>query len=353
MKERLLVICDSDREYIGRLGRYISGKEDAGIKVACFSDRQLFAEYVSNHHVDTFLAGESWIDETICGDARRWLLLAEEDGEGEKNHGDAEGRAEGKSGAYRQIYRYQAADDIVTRVLQCMEVPGKGTSGVQTAAVRLGVYTPAGWTESSRLALALAGCLGHEGPAVYIGLNEFSPVMRITGRCKGYDLSDVAYAWRRGRLNYGLLERMTSHLDGFDGIPAPVNPAELAELSGSELEELLEAVCTVGGYLYAVIDFGSSISGRHTLFENCGRNLVLFPDTETGLLQQEEFHHFWETVGAQRLLEKTESIVLPLQELRGNKKGKTEEYMNELAKRLLRGSGKDDGNGGVLVCGGD
>lgn len=49
--------------------------------MACFSDRELFGEYARNHHVDAFLAGESWIDEAICEDSRRWLLLAEDDGE--------------------------------------------------------------------------------------------------------------------------------------------------------------------------------------------------------------------------------------------------------------------------------
>lgn len=339
MKERNLVICDDDREYISRLGRYISMKSDMGIRVACFSDRDRCREHVREQEVDVFLIGKTWGDEEFCADRRRRLLLADEREEEEK----APGRA---------IYRYQAADDILARVLQMMQRPGSGRAGGRTEALFLGIYAPAGWTEGTRLALAVARRLGREGPTVYVGLNEFSPVMRILGKGKGFDLSDVAYCWRRGRLDYEQLERMTDHLDGFDCIPAPVNPAELAELSGVELENLLENLCSVGGYCHILVDFGGSISGKHALFEHCGKNIVLFPDTETGQLQHAEFRDFWESVGAQELLGRTESVLLPLEELRGERKGKAEEYIDELAKRLLRGEGEVEAARGVAVRGG-
>jgi len=339
MKEKTLVICDDDKEYIDRLGRYISMREEPRLRVACFSDHELLGSYVDQNHVDMFLAGEGWIDENLCEDQRKWMILTDE----EENHQG--------NGGYRQIQKYQAADELLAKVLRCMEFPGMG--GTEMLSSRLGIYAPSGWTESTRLAMALAAKQGKDGPSLYVGLNEFSPIMRLTGKCKSYDLSDVAYCWKRGRLNYGQLERMTSHMDGFDVIPAPVNPAELAELSGTEVEALLEKICTVGGYRIVVIDFGSSISGRHGLFEHCGRNLVIFPGTETGLYQQEEFEQFWRSVGAEKLLKRTECIMLPLEELRQTRKGKGEEYMDELAERLLRYDGGDEREGGLVVCGDD
>ena len=339
MKEKTLVICDDDKEYIDRLGRYISMRGEAKLRVACFSERRLFAEYVGQNQVDMFLAGTGWIDETLCGDRRRWLMLTDEE--------ESEPRQKG----YRQIRKYQAADELLTKVLQCMEFPGAG--GAEIFPSRVGIYSPSGWTESTRLAMALTARLGKDGPSLYVGLNEFSPIMKLSGRCKNYDLSDVAYSWRRGRLDYGQLERMTSHLEGFDGIPAPVNPAELAEISGTEVEALLENICAVGGYRNMVMDFGSSISGRHSLFEHCGRNVVIFPATESGLYQQEEFEQFWRSVGAEALLNHTECIVLPLEEFRDNRKGRGEGYMDELAERLLRRREGDERERGLIVCGGD
>lgn len=328
MKEKVLVICDDDETYIARLGRYINNRKPADLSVACFSDKSGLEEYAKNNQIDLFLAGAGWINEEICSDMRRWMELSEKRTEEEKS--------------YRYIFRYQAADEILAKVLQSMKRPGGG-AGTAVPSVLIGLYAPAGGMESTRLAMALAEHLGREGPAVYVGLNEFSPLIRIVGKSKGYDLSDAAYCWRRGKLNYEQLERMSSHLDGFDCIPAPVNPAELAELSGQELEKLLEALCSVGGYYHAVLDFGGSISGRHTLFEACRKNFVLFPDTETGRFSQEEFEQFWETVGAGELLKKTRCVVLPQDELRVNRRGKTEEYVNELAKQLLQGDGKADG----------
>lgn len=339
MKEKILVICDDDKTYIDRLGRYINSRKSRDLSVACFSDRDKLAEYAKENQVDLFLAGESWIDEKLCGDMRRWIELSENRTE------------EGHS--YRCIYRYQPADEMLEKVLQTMKRPGGGGLGTAVSSALIGVYAPLGWAETTRLALAMAAHLGREGPAVYIGLNEFSPLTRIVGKSKGYDLSDAAYCWRRGKLSYEQLERMTSHLDGFDCVPAPVNPAELAELSGQELEELLEAVCSVGGYYHAVLDFGGSISGRHTLFEACGQDFVLLPDTETGRLSWEEFENFWETVGAGKLLKKTRCVFHSPEELKVNRRGKMEEYLNELAKQLLQGGGAADPAGGIAVYRGD
>lgn len=338
MKEKVLVICDDDETYIGRLGRYINNRKPEDLNVACFSDKDRLTEYAQNNHIDLFLAGAGWINETLCADRRRWMELSES-------------RTE-ESQSFRCICRYQAADEILTKVLQTMKRAGGG-SGTAAISSMVGVYAPAGCSESTRLALLLAAHLGREGPSVYVGLNEFSVLTRIVGRSKGYDLSDAAYCWRRGKLNYEQLERMTSHMEGFDCIPAPVNPAELAELTGQETEDLLEALCRVGGYAHAVLDFGGSISGRHTLFESCRKNFVLFPDTDTGRLTREEFEHFWETVGAGELLKKTRCIVVPQDELRVSRRGKTEEYMDELAKQLLQGNGAADTEGGSLICGGN
>lgn len=330
MKEKILAICDEDREYINRLGRYITGRAEPSVRVACFSDREKFREYARGHTVDLFLAGADWVNEEICGDARRWVLLSEGD-EGE-NSGSGEA-------PHPSISRYQAADVILTRVLQLMELPGRQKGSVAGEASLIGVYAPAGWSESALLALALTARLGREGPAVYVGLSEFSPVMRMTDRAKGQDLSDIAYCFRRGSLTYDRLERMTVHLEGFDCIPAPANPAELAELMGAELSGLLESICSVGGYQYIVADFGGSISGRLALFESCRMNAVLFSDSEAGRMQREEFEGFWRSVGAQELLDRSELVVLSQEEQKSGWKGRTEGYVNELAERILRSKG--------------
>ena len=143
MKEKSLVICDNDKEYIDRLGRYISMREEPRLRVACFSDRRLLRSYVDQQHVDMFLAGSEWVDEGLCEDQRRWLILAEE----ENDIGN---------GGYRQIRKYQAADELLAKVLQCMDVPGMGGTGEALSSSRLGIYSPAGWTESTRLAMAMA-----------------------------------------------------------------------------------------------------------------------------------------------------------------------------------------------------
>ena len=135
---------------------------------------------------------------------------------------------------------------------------------------------------------------------------------------------------------------MTVHQEGFDCIPSPANPAELAELTGAELSGLLESVCSVGGYQYIVADFGGNISGRLALFESCRMNAVLFSDSEAGLMQKEEFEGFWRSVGAQELLDRSELVVLPQEEQRSGWKGKMEGYVNELAEQILRSKGVID-----------
>lgn len=339
MRERSLIICDDDREFVARLGGYVSRRENTALQVVCFSDREKMREYMTGHEVDAVLAGESWPQTEFCDGKTCWLRLAET---GHRQKSDEKNRA--------VVYKYQAAEEILRQVMLGLELPGAGQTVLSAETELVGVYAPGGWTESTRLALAIARHLGRDGPAVYLGLNEFSAVTGLLGKNVGQDLSDLAYCWRRGRLEEEQLERMALHLDGYDCVPAPANPAELAELRENEVKDLIEAVCRAGGYQYAVLDFGGSISGWLGLFGAVGRNCVLFPATETGGLQQESYEAFWKSIGADEISARSICAALPLEEMRGNRRERTEEYMDELAERLLRSAENVERGGGAVVC---
>ena len=53
MKEKILVICDDDKTYIDRLGRYINSRKSRDLSVACFSDRDKLAEYAKENGFET------------------------------------------------------------------------------------------------------------------------------------------------------------------------------------------------------------------------------------------------------------------------------------------------------------
>ncbi len=324
MKEKSLIICDDDREFVSRLGGYISRKRDVSFQIACFSDKEKLRAYLSEHEADGMLAGEGWIDDELVKHGCRRLVLTESAGQAELPEGCS------------AVYKYQAAEDILRQVMLGLELPDGGQTVMRGETELFGVYTPGGWTEGTRLALALTRCLGRDGPALYLGLNEFSPVSRLLGRTSEQDLSDVVYCRRRGRLNEDKLERMVIHLEGYDCIPAPVNPAELAELKEKDIRELVEDVCRIGGYRYVFLDFGGSVFGWLSLFGAAKRNYVIFPATETGMLQQAVYEEFWKSIGAEALLKKSYCAALSTEELRGGRREKMEEFMDELAERLLQ-----------------
>ena len=325
MKEKSLVICDDDREYVRRLGEYLSRKEESGLRVVCFTDREKLKAYLLEHKPDGVLAGENWAETEDERDIVRRFVLSETVSPDRNDD--------------MNVYKYQAAEDIFRQLMLGMEIPGGGKVVLCAQTEICGVYAPSGWTESTRLALTLAKKLAREGPALYLGLNEFSPVSSMLGRDGGRDLSDVAYCWRRGRLNEEKLERMVIHMDGYDCIPAPLNPAELAELKEKEVKELMDTVCRIGAYRHVVIDFGGSISGRMNLFGGAGRNFVLFSGTEIGNRQQMVYEGFWKSIGAKELLARSHSVNLPSEDIRGTRRERTEEYLDELAEQLLRTDG--------------
>lgn len=326
-----MIICDDDREFVSRLGGYISRRKDAPLQIACFSEKGQLREYLAENEVDGMLIGEDWSEEFLDARCRR-MVLTEVSGRGDLPEGCS------------AVYKYQAAEDILRQVMLGLELPDGGQTVLQGETDLFGIYTPGGWSETTRLALALTRRLGRDGPAIYLGLNEFSAVGRLLGREVNQDLSDVVYCHRRGRLDETQLERMVLHLEGMDCIPAPVNPAELAELKEKDVKELVEEVCKVGGYRYAVLDFGGSIFGWLTLFGAARRNYVIFPATETGLYQQSVYEEFWRSIGAEALLKKSCSMALTPEEMRGSRREKTEEYMDELAERLLQ-SEDESGSG--------
>ena len=336
MKEKRLIICDDDREFISRLGGYISRKRENPLQVACFTERESFGVYLAEHEVDGVLIGEHWWEEELPLECVRKMLLTERTGQSV-----AEGCIE--------IYKYQAAEDILRQVMLGLELPDGGQTVFWGETQIFSVYSPGGWPEITRLAIAMAKRLGRDGPVIYLGFNEFSAVSRLLGKGTGQDMSDLVYCRRRGKLSEAQLERMILHLEGLDCIPAPINPAELAELKERDAKNLVEDICKVGGYRYAVLDLGGSIFGWLALFGASKQNYVIFPGTEVGMYQQSVYETFWKSIGAEALLEKSMGVILPLEEVYGGKREKTEEYINELAERLLRSRDNFAGDGGTLI----
>ena len=113
MKEKRLIICDDDREFISRLGGYISRKRENPLQVACFTEREAFGVYLSEHEVDGVLIGEHWSEKGESLDCVRTMLLTERIGQSA-----AEGCIE--------IYKYQSAEDILRQVMLGLELPDGG-----------------------------------------------------------------------------------------------------------------------------------------------------------------------------------------------------------------------------------
>ena len=81
MKEKRLIICDDDREFISRLGGYISRKRENPLQVSCFTEQASFKEYLSAHEADGVLIGEHWSEKDVLWDGARKMVLTDRVGQ--------------------------------------------------------------------------------------------------------------------------------------------------------------------------------------------------------------------------------------------------------------------------------
>ncbi|HHV96012.1 MAG TPA: AAA family ATPase [Clostridiaceae bacterium] len=285
-----LLIGDEDKLYIENLAGYIMEKFPYTFQINCFTDIESYRRYfmVNKSNTDIILASSKFIDAIGMQDNKQ-----NQDNKQDLEKGNRQDFETGtvvvqivekkKTNERNSVYKYTNGYSLVKKIISIYEksmqadIPKK-----QTATKVIAVYSPAGGTGKTTIAVKLAQCLSREGSRIfYLNVESFNTQSCFSKKGDETDslsiymhsLSDHMHSEKQGdfsKLLFALKQKDEDlilkvkeaiHYDYSGNIgyfSPPDSFLEFDELDSSELKLLLEELIQSGLFDIILLDLSSS-----------------------------------------------------------------------------------------------
>ena len=277
----IIAVCDKEEEYAHRLMEYMNDKNAFTMKATAFSREESVEDFASYKKIDCILISENMMSEKMKSvNADKKIILRENANNDEPCE-------------YKEIFKYQSAENIVRDVMSLYEAERYALGdnvGVRTKKRVIGVYSPIYHAAKTSFALELSRECSQRTPSLYINLESFSGLGEIIGCSDGCNLGDLLYY--AGRSGVSICSRLTEAVVSFRGIemiPPVQSPDDICAVSVERFKTLFAAVLNNTSYETLILDFGNEISDICEIIRLC--TTVFIPE-ENDMIAQARLNDF-------------------------------------------------------------
>lgn len=261
MGHRNLVICDTEPEYARNLMEVISQRKEITFQIRIFSDAKKVQAFSAEHSIDILLMSDEY--PLSCRrevQAKKRFLLS-------RGTGETVGEDE------KSIFKYQAADQILTEI---MEAFLEDTGGVFYGGIKkndrklIGVYSPVHRIGKTAFAIGLGKEMAKKEEVLYLNLEEYALGSRHFPETREQTLTDLLYYANQEHNNLGIrLSTMVVQMGELDYVcPMPVS-SDIRSVTGKEWKNLLEQILEKSIYETVILDIGDGVQDIYDLLRLC------------------------------------------------------------------------------------
>ena len=263
---KILVICDCDREYSRRLADYLR-RSECGYEVLVYTDVETFISDMEGRSVSLLLIEESFMDalsshiiesgrEINIEASRRYILLEDREGMDRTN----------------TIYKYQSAAAIVGKIGEDIEAKHRIVNDAQrqTGVKLTGVYSPVNHTLKTTFAMTLGQIMAESGQVLYINLEGYNGLYELLDIRSDRNMQDLLYEYSidpSGLEN--LLPGYIVRVDGLNVLIPVRSPYELQETDPGLWLSFISSLMSLGKYDAVILDLSDSVRGIPELLNVC------------------------------------------------------------------------------------
>ena len=252
MKEKSILICDSDRSYAEALMRFLIGSRK-DLRIVCDTS------------VESFLREKGRFSIALM--TEEYLKADENEGSGERiieHRIQLCGYEEIGYKEYESIYKFQDMDLFLDRLCQIdWEVPAGKRKDATSETKFTGIYSPMKHELMLPFSILYSRLLADREKVMFLDLEENSILSRLTGRNPRSNLLDCIYDIETSPAGFNL----SSYTDVYEGISyiGPVlNPSDLASVTEKQWIELFDKI-READFGKVVILFGDIPQGFDTM----------------------------------------------------------------------------------------
>ncbi len=303
---KILAICDLEVAYASHFMEHINTRRNLPFEVQAFSDLDTLKEEHLKHPVEILLVSEKALsgrEMEVSGWGIGQVIVL------------SEGITVQRNETYPTISKYQSSDSVIREVMAvyAAEVRDKnGVSIIKKEAKVIGIYSPVGRCLKTSFALTLGQLMSKERAVLYLNLESCAGFEELFEMTYDRTLSDIIYHLRQNQDN--LLHRINAtvcSMDNLDYLPPVPFPQDIATVTLSEWQRLLDFLKNESQYEVIILDIGDGVEDVCGLLELCDH---IFMPTKQDFVSQAkmvQFEKLLELCVRQEIISKIVKLKLP------------------------------------------
>ncbi|MBD5459988.1 MAG: hypothetical protein HDR26_03450 [Lachnospiraceae bacterium] len=306
MKNKIMVLCDREAEYVQQMTDYLKKKEDFPFEIHAYTEPGKMAEFVRGQEVELLVVSESVYAGEVRELAAGQVLILKESERGE-------------IGGPPQTDKYQSAENIYRHMIgkyleRLPDVQGVSAQRreKENRARLVGLYSPIRRCLQTSFALSLGQALAGRYKTLYVSFEYYAGWNGLLGQEGGKDLSDLLYYLEEDeekfRYRMRLVEKKTGALFYIPPVYAGQN---LAYITAGQWKTLLGRIAGEGGYEYVILDLSEGLQGIFELLRMCDRIYTIICGDGPARSKVEQYEHLLRMNEFEDILEKTRKQRLP------------------------------------------
>ena len=310
MKRGTVLLCDSDRVYLGRLHGYLRERIRMPLEWLDFTDVSYLPDHADHPERTVLVIAER---DAQCAELTSYgniLLLTEQSSYGRCEHS----LHTDKHADIRTVSRYSRASEIADRLLDLlgdvMTFPADEAEGNCRTAV-IGYYSPLGRCMQTSAAIAAGQLLSARSRTLFIGFDAF-PVTALNAEDTGADLSDLLYYFGcdRSKLNVWI-QRAKKRMGMLEYIPPAASILRTQGVDGAEWVALIRAICAQEAPDYLLMDLSGQTPGLFDILAACHTIYTIKGHDAQDAAKIEGYKRWLVESGSEDILQKTVFCRMP------------------------------------------
>lgn len=301
-----VAIYDADKLYRERFADYLMSYKSKEIELSVFSGISYFLDAVNVEKYQLFVLGRGYEEllPSIKAIPVPVLVLSEQDHV--KEHVGIENAQVSYTSKYQSM-------EVITHQMYLMTEARRVNREVSVCNAKLevvGVFSPVNHEMQIFFSLLYAQRMAQHYKTLYVNFMEFSGLTEVLGETE-FDLSDVILQLRDTACRPEAILKQIYEYEGFSYIAPFQNPQNVKEITGADVQLLLQFLVEYTEYQFVILDFGGMMREFPMALQCCsqffciGKKGVYYEGFERKFMQ------YIEAILGEGFMEHTKRITLP------------------------------------------
>lgn len=302
VQDSILVLCDSEEEYVLMMGEYLRKQKQLPWKVRTYTRVESLLAEEEQGQVTILVVSESiYTGELERIRPKKTVILNE-------------------SGIVKEeklcnINKYQPAEEVLKALLELYIETAKVpvTHLQEKSSCRfIGIYSPIRRCMQTRFALTMGQLLSRKARVLYLNFEHYAGDTELLEMDQARDLSDILYFMMADKDKFALHMQVVLKQKGeMDYIPPMKSGQNLLTISGEEWLKFMKKLDELGQYDYILMDLCDSMQGLFDILRKCHRIYTITQKDRIARSKVNQYEHLLQVYSYEDILEKTCKCNLP------------------------------------------